>query len=263
MLRATLLVSFSVSLLVLSTTIAGAQQEQQTIAPKKAYQALLDEFEEVGSAHKMAGPFLDFAQRYSKHPEAIDALAWVATQLRYRPEATRAIGFLERDHLKSRRLGEVLGRVATGLTPAAERLLQVALDKSPHAGVQANACYHLVELLDGQLRLADEIKQNPTLRRRAEQYYGKTLTNHLSLLSAKKVTARQEELCETLLRSFEMTPIADGTMGQFAKRRLFALRHLSVGKRAPDISGTDIQGRSFKLSDYHGKVIVLSFWGHW
>lgn len=32
---------------------------------------------------------------------------------------------------------------------------------------------------------------------------------------------------------------------------------------APDISGEDVDGRPFKLSDYRGKVVVLVFWGHW
>ncbi len=38
---------------------------------------------------------------------------------------------------------------------------------------------------------------------------------------------------------------------------------LNVGQLAPDISGEDIDGVPFKLSDYRGKVVVLDFWGHW
>lgn len=37
----------------------------------------------------------------------------------------------------------------------------------------------------------------------------------------------------------------------------------SVGQRAPEIEGSDINGIPFKLSDYRGKVVVLDFWGHW
>ncbi len=36
-----------------------------------------------------------------------------------------------------------------------------------------------------------------------------------------------------------------------------------VGKIAQDIEGTDMEGVSFKLSDYKGKVVVLDFWGDW
>jgi hypothetical protein len=38
---------------------------------------------------------------------------------------------------------------------------------------------------------------------------------------------------------------------------------LNVGNLAPDILGEDIDGRSFKLSDYRGKVVVIDFWGNW
>jgi hypothetical protein len=36
-----------------------------------------------------------------------------------------------------------------------------------------------------------------------------------------------------------------------------------IGNLAPDIQGDDLDGQTFRLSDYRGKVIVLDFWGHW
>ena len=53
------------------------------------------------------------------------------------------------------------------------------------------------------------------------------------------------------------------SLGQEAESALFKLRHLQVGKVAPEIDGEDIDGKRLKLSDYRGKVVVLSFWGHW
>ncbi len=32
---------------------------------------------------------------------------------------------------------------------------------------------------------------------------------------------------------------------------------------APEITGEDVNGKEFKLSDYRGKVVVLDFWGFW
>ena len=37
----------------------------------------------------------------------------------------------------------------------------------------------------------------------------------------------------------------------------------SVGVPAPEIDGTDLDGAPMRLSDYRGKVVVLSFWGDW
>jgi hypothetical protein len=36
-----------------------------------------------------------------------------------------------------------------------------------------------------------------------------------------------------------------------------------VGQPAPEIAGRDVDGKSFKLSDYRGKVVALDFWGFW
>lgn len=36
-----------------------------------------------------------------------------------------------------------------------------------------------------------------------------------------------------------------------------------VGNIAEEIVGQDMDGVEFRLSDYRGKVVVLSFWGDW
>ncbi|MDE0961406.1 MAG: hypothetical protein OSB09_11575 [Planctomycetota bacterium] len=38
---------------------------------------------------------------------------------------------------------------------------------------------------------------------------------------------------------------------------------LSVGQQAPEISGADVNGKSFRLTDHLGKIILLDFWGDW
>jgi cytochrome oxidase Cu insertion factor (SCO1/SenC/PrrC family) len=35
---------------------------------------------------------------------------------------------------------------------------------------------------------------------------------------------------------------------------------LKFGNLAPEIEGQDADGKSFKLSDYRGKVVLLDFW---
>ena len=48
-----------------------------------------------------------------------------------------------------------------------------------------------------------------------------------------------------------------------AKESLYLVKNLTVGKTAPEISGTDLDGQEFKLSDYRGKIVFLDFWGDW
>ncbi len=54
-------------------------------------------------------------------------------------------------------------------------------------------------------------------------------------------------------------PGRHGKLGEAAAKVLFQLRELAVGKPAPEIDGPDVNGKNFRLSDYRGKVIVLSF----
>ncbi len=58
----------------------------------------------------------------------------------------------------------------------------------------------------------------------------------------------------------------DGTIGKLADGLLAAIKladQLQIGKPVPDISGEDLDGKAFKLSDYKGKVVMLSFWATW
>jgi len=48
-----------------------------------------------------------------------------------------------------------------------------------------------------------------------------------------------------------------------ASRAKFMVSALSVGQVAPDIAGRDLDGVPFKLSDYRGKVVLLTFSGDW
>ena len=41
------------------------------------------------------------------------------------------------------------------------------------------------------------------------------------------------------------------------------VRALTVGKTAPDATGPDLQGNAFRLSEYRGKVVVLTFSADW
>ncbi len=58
-------------------------------------------------------------------------------------------------------------------------------------------------------------------------------------------------------------PYNPTALGQMAAGELFKLRHLAVGNKAPELEGTDVEGRPLNLSDHHGKVVVIVFWATW
>ncbi|MCG8450576.1 MAG: TlpA family protein disulfide reductase [Pirellulales bacterium] len=53
------------------------------------------------------------------------------------------------------------------------------------------------------------------------------------------------------------------TYGEMARSLMFELNSLVPGKKAPDIEGTDAEGKKFRLSDYEGKVVLLTFSANW
>lgn len=70
-----------------------------------------------------------------------------------------------------------------------------------------------------------------------------------------------EQLLEEAAEKYANSKTAfDGPVGMKAKNELFDLRHLSVGKAAPEIEGVDQDGKQFRLSEYQGKVVLLDFW---
>jgi hypothetical protein len=79
--------------------------------------------------------------------------------------------------------------------------------------------------------------------------------------AAEKMHKESEKLLEEAAGKYAGVKTAfDGTVGRKAKSELFDLRHLSVGKPAPEVKGVDQDGKHFKLSDYKGKVVLLDFW---
>jgi thiol-disulfide isomerase/thioredoxin len=52
-------------------------------------------------------------------------------------------------------------------------------------------------------------------------------------------------------------------IGKQVEEWLAAYRELRPGNPALEIQGRDIDGKTIKLSDFRGKVVVLSFWASW
>src|SRR5262249_54251956 len=106
---------------------------------------------------------------------------------------------------------------------------------------QAQACYGLAASLRSQAETAYKGKQpgGDKLEKEAERCY------------------------ELIIEKYGDLKHFRGTMAEAAKGDLYELRHLSLGKTAPEIEGDDIDGKKLKLSEYRGKVILLDFWGNW
>lgn len=246
--------------IVLFTT-AMADEPPSPLSVK--YKALVAEFEEIGGARQFAEQFFQLAADNPKDPVAVDALLWIVTNLKSRPEAKRALQLLTTQHLDSEKLGPGCRQISRTPTVAAEQLLRACNERSPHRSVQAEASYYLAQLLEQQAEVIDQLKKQPELKERILEYYGQEYGVHLAALDTDNLNTQIEQTWNHLKESFADVKLRDSTMGVFADQALFRIQHLSVGRVAPDIEGEDIDGKRFKLSEYQGKVVMLSFWGHW
>ncbi len=252
------------SLMVALVQVGGAEETGQSAASAAdQYQRLMDEYDDGAEAQELAPRFFDLANQHSDDAAAIDALVWILTKLRTRPEATRALEMLAKDHVEREEMAAASSRIARTPSLAAEPLLRTLLEKSPHDEVRVQACVHLALLLDQQASVVDQLQQAPELADRVLQYYGAEYGAYLKSLERDALSKKREQVYERMLKSFAEVSMPEGTLGEIAEKALFQIRHLSIGRVAPEIAGEDIFGKPFKLSDYRGKVVVLSFWGHW
>lgn len=248
-------------LIVLIATWVHAADDLTAAA--KQYKELIEAYEQQGGARTFAKRFLALAEQHPEDPAAVDALLWVVEKVRGRADTDAALKLLADRHKESEKLAPACSDVARSRSPNAEPLLRALLEKSPHKSVQAHACYYLAVLLDLEANIVEQLNAEPDLASRVLQYYGKEYGKHLASLDVTELEQEREAVYERMLDSFPNVKLEDRKLGAVATKMLFRIRRLSVGKVAPEIEGKDIAGNSFKLGDYRGKVVMLTFWGHW
>ena len=112
------------------------------------------------------------------------------------------------------------------------------------------------------LRDVAEQSTNDQVKGMAHYILAKYLISHSPDDSEKEIASMLESVMEDY--GDEIYSEARGTtLNSVAKTELFAFQNLRIGKMVPEIEGEDIDGKSFKLSDYRGKVVLIDFWGDW
>jgi len=137
------------------------------------------------------------------------------------------------DHLEERTLVQLVAQLVQSPHEPYREFLRKLMDQSPLRDCRAVACFCLALNLNAM----------PT--------EGEGVQDHIVSLLERVVN----EFGDVVVSNVELKKTADPL--------LFECKHLMVGKTAPDIVGKDINGTEFRLSDYHGKVVVLDFFADW
>lgn len=144
--------------------------------------------------------------------------------------------------LKPERMAELCQHLGRSGGTGVQSLLRMLIEHDTRRDVQGVACLALGQSLKSMAERLPEAKAKDAekLRRESEEMFNRAANKYADV----KLPFR-------------------GTIGETAKSNLYELRHLSIGMTGPDIVGEDADSKSFKLSDYRGKVVLLDFWGHW
>jgi len=186
-----------------------------------------------------ADRFLAFAGRNQGTPHALGAVTWVLTRVQQGEALGQALEIVVSDFIEEESLADMVMRLAYAPGAEVSEGLRVIAFDSPHRIVRGKAT-----LVLGQ-----------QLKNRASQA-GKS--------QSRELLAEVEKLMATVIEQYADIPYyGDKLLGAAAKGAIFELKNLQIGMPVPDIEAEDIDGVSFKLSDYRGKVVMLDFWGHW
>lgn len=233
-----------------------------------------------------ASGFMALAREYSGTEAAENALVWVASHVMFGPETEEAKRLLIRDHLRSARLAPVFAfqRFTCG-SEATERLLREAMARNPHREIQGLARYWLARFLVEQAQWSREARRAGDRASRLDamtdpgtmirpypivvEGWGADYVDRVRRLDPETLDREAESLFARVVAAYADVPHNDRyqrpgakTLGDAARVQLNEMRHLAIGKPAPEIEGRDLDDLPFRLSDYRGKVVVLDFGSH-
>ncbi len=208
------------------------EEEKKVIAELRAFQKEAD----------MA--FLNLIKKYPASPAVVQI---TGEMLENTPEeAEFLLGVLEKHHLADPKVGDIALRLHDVLSERqdiAEKFLRTLMDKSPQPEGKAKASVGLALLMKVLSERSATQEDRDKKLKEAETLLDAAATKHGKAIVS--VDAGEMEL------------------EKFIKPYLFEIRFLSVGRKAPELAGNDMEGKPMKLSDFAGKVILLDFWASW
>ena len=202
-------------------------------------------------------------------PTVVEALKFVIKEARAGPrdESYRAMEILLRDPVRDPGLGEICGWIIHFVhAPVAESLLRAVLEKHPNRDERGQACYALAEYLRYQAKMVRRIREKPErIDEWVHERHKRATERFVKEADPEALEKQSEPLLERVITEFADVKrwYDQQPLGAIAEGELFALRNVRVGRVTLEIAGKDHEGNSFSLSEYRGKVVLLSFSGNW
>ncbi len=286
-------VTAALAVLFLACIAARGAPDDAKKTPKAQFQAVLDEYQkaqqEFSQAYSKAKSDEDrskiFTEKYPKpndyadrfmaiadaapdDPAAVDALVWCVQLSGGGKNALKAMGRLAQKHADNPKLASAVLGIANSYAPVAETLLRAIAEKNRDRTARGGAIMARAQFLNQRVELIRSLKENDKRQSQYEQFlttqgYDKDAIAGLKTADPSALVTEVESLFAKVEKEYGDINSGRGTLGKLAAAELNEIRNLGVGKPSPEISGADLDGKPFKLSDYKGKVVVVNFWGDW
>lgn len=220
------------------STLKAAEGKLRAAEPKDRPEIIKTARETFGKLVKEAG---ELATKHADDPAvAVPALAFVVGRAGYTPDgpatAAAAATTLKDKYLDKPGVAAALPTLSRG--PDGKDLLRKVLTANKDKAAQGAAAFLLgSRLIDESERMAG----------------GK----------GKELAEEGEGLLARVVKEFPTQTLNGQSLKEQADEKLYVVRNLGVGKTAPDVEGTDLEGKKIKLSSYRGKVVVVDIWATW
>jgi thiol-disulfide isomerase/thioredoxin len=251
---------------------AAIQQRRERVRTDAEREAVQEEIWK--QARTAAGRAFAWAEAHPEDPESVDAIVWTVHGIangyfaEYDTETTRAFELLRERAIDSEKVVPVCYYAATAgfACPAAKQFLEAALEKSTSRLVRGASCLGLAKSYH-RLAVFIRLSKDPITRKPLEEWNGAAMVAKFEGGDPEENDRRAEAYFERVIAEFGdlkmPSPYNKAPFAELARDESYELRHLGVGKVAPDLEGEDVGGRKLRLRDYRGKVVVIVFWASW
>lgn len=217
-----------------------------------------------------ARKYFELANDAPKDPVALDAL-YEMLLLRRGPltaEGLEALERLRRECATSPKIADYLQQLSLHPWPQIIPLLREVLERNPDRTARGLACLGLAQQFGAKVEVQKLARDPATASQLREGYgpdYFEAILKEDPETYLRAATALYERVVAEFadVKYFPAYPNDKTTLLKFARSWLDARADLAIGKVAPEIEGSDLDGRVFKLSDHQGKVVVVVFWASW
>ena len=250
----------------IQTRFAEAQRqffmEMQSVSdPKDMTKMVETKMPDFGAYSREA---LAIAEAHPGSDVAYECLQWILITDQSMDAPMKAADLVIRDFIQDDRMIDLAEGLNSLSGQAPSRVLRALVEHGPDEDTRAIASIGLARCLlmtaEFSSRVLNDTPENIAL---ASAYFGDKAMAYYRSADSDALRREVERILETAVKKYPEAALNEGTLVDVADTMLFALRNLGIGKVAPEIAGEDIEGVSFKLSDYRGKVVMLDFWGDW